>query len=202
MSRHQRSLPGKNGKVAAVDRIGGFSTLAAMSAPPSRIPAPYINDTQSVQAEWIDLNGHMNIAWYLTAFDRAFDEAYERMGLTLEVLKKTGSTTFAAEMHITYQRELLKGDPLRVATQLIGFDAKRMHWMQTMYHRREGYLAATAEWLILHVDLRKRKVAAIPAALKAQLETILVAHSSLPRPPETGRHIDLKNHKPGQRAEN
>ena len=167
-----------------------------MSASPSHIPTPYINETQSVQAEWIDLNGHMNIAWYLTAFDRAFDEAYERMGLTLEVLKKTGSTTFAAEMHITYQRELLKDDPLRVATQLIGFDAKRMHWMQSMYNRREGYLAATAEWLILHVDLRRRKVATIPAGLRGQLEAILAAHASLPRPPETGRHIDLRNHRP------
>ncbi len=168
-----------------------------MSAQPSPIPAPYINETQSVLPEWIDMNGHMNIACYLTAFDRAFEEAYEQMGLTAEALEKTGSSTFAAEMHITYQRELLAGDPLRVATQLIGFDARRMHWMQRMYHRREGYLAATAEWLILHVDLRQRKVAIMPDALQGQLKTILAVHGSLPPPPETGRRIDLANRKPG-----
>ncbi len=168
-----------------------------MSAEPSSIPAPYINETQSVLAEWIDLNGHMNLAYYLTAFDRAFEEAYEQMGLTIEALEKTGSSTFAAEMHITYQRELMKDHPLRVATQLIGFDAKRMHWMQSMYHRREGFLAATAEWLILHVDLRQRKVAIMPDALQGHLGAILAAHGRLPTPPETGRRIDLGNRKPG-----
>jgi acyl-CoA thioester hydrolase len=167
-----------------------------MPKPPGPIPAPYTNDGQSVQAEWIDLNGHMNIAWYLTAFDRAFEEAYQQMGLTQEALEKTGSSTFAAEMHITYQRELLKDDALRIETQLIGFDAKRMHWMQVMYHAHEGYRAATAEWLILHVDLRQRRVAAMPDALQSQLRAILAAHAVLPRPPETGRRIDLENRKP------
>jgi acyl-CoA thioester hydrolase len=164
---------------------------------PRSIPAPYINETQSVLAEWIDLNGHMNIAYYLTAFDRAFEEAYERMGLTTEALEKTGSSTFAAEMHITYQRELMQGDPLRVATQLIGFDSKRMHWIQSMFHRHDGFLAATAEWLILHVDLRQRKVAEMPGPLQGELTAILAVHAALPKPRETGRRIDLGNRKPG-----
>lgn len=169
----------------------------AMPKPPVPIPAPYTNDNQSVQAEWIDQNGHMDIAWYLAAFDRAFDRPYKQMGLTQAALEKTGSSTFAAEMHITYKRELLKGDPLRIETQLIGFDAKRMHWMQVMYHGRDGYRAATAEWLILHVDLRRRRVATMPDALQGELRAILAAHAMLPRPPETGRAIDLENRRPG-----
>ena len=167
-----------------------------MSAGPPKFPAPYINDSQSVQADWIDLNGHMNIAWYLMAFDRAFDEAYRRMGFTQEALEKTGSSTFAAEMHITYQRELLRGDGMRIETQLIGFDAKRMHWMQVMYHRSENYRAATAEWLILHVDLRQRRVSSMPELIQAELRAILAAHAGLARPPETGRRIDLENRRP------
>jgi acyl-CoA thioester hydrolase len=168
-----------------------------MPKPSGPIPAPYVNDKQSVQAEWIDLRGHMNIVWYLTAFDRAFEEAYRQMGITPEALEKTGSSTFAAEMHITYQRELLKDDPLRIETQLIGFDTKRMHWMQVMYHGRESYRAATAEWLILHVDLRQRRVAAMSDVLQGELRAILAAHAPLPRPPDTGRRIDLENRKPG-----
>jgi acyl-CoA thioester hydrolase len=184
-------------KPSGVDHSGRFSTLAAMSVTLRSIPAPYLNETQSVLAEWIDLNGHMNIAYYLMVFDRAFEEAYEQMGLTMEALEKTGSSTFVAEMHITYQRELMQGDPLRVATQLIGFDAKRMHWIQSMYHRKENFLAATAEWLILHVDLRQRRVATMPGHLQSELNAILAAHKTLPRPAETGRRIDLGNRKPG-----
>ena len=161
------------------------------------IPTPYINVGQSVQSEWIDQNGHMNIAWYLTAFDRAFDEAYDEMGVTMETLEKTGRSTFAAELHITYQRELLQGDPIRVETHLVGFDTRRTHWIQVMYHGREGYRAATAEWLILNVDLRQRRVAVMPDALQERLRAILAAHAALPRPPEIGRRIDLENRRPG-----
>lgn len=167
-----------------------------MPRQPGSIPAPYISDDQTVQPSWIDYNGHMNLAFYLTAFDRAFDESYGEMGFTPEKMKQTGSSTFAAEMHITYQQELMQGDPLHIETQLIAFDAKRMHWIQIMYHGRERYRAATAEWLILHVDLRQRRVAAMPERLQSLLRDILAAHSKLPRPPEIGRHINLENRKP------
>ena len=80
-----------------------------MSAEPSPIPAPYINETQSVLSEWIDMNGHMNIAYYLTAFDRAFeDQGFEYLHLVdlngaapasgrvwpVEKSRRTGGTSF------------------------------------------------------------------------------------------------------------
>jgi len=43
-------------------------------------------------------------------------------------------------MHITYQREVKEGDRLRITTQLIDFDAKRMHFIQCMYHAEHGFL--------------------------------------------------------------
>ena len=100
--------------------------------PDTPFPAPFVCDRFSVLEEWIDLNGHMNVARYLQAFDQAFDEAYERIGITQEHMDTARGTTFAAEMHITYQRELLLGDPLRITTRLLAYDAKRMHWIQCM----------------------------------------------------------------------
>ena len=105
----------------------------------------------------------------MQAFDQAFDEVYEQVGLTAEHMRVARGTTFAAEMHITYQRELLQGDPLSITTRLLGFDVKRMHWIQCMYHRERGYLAATNEWLILYVDIDKRRVGRMPAALEGRI---------------------------------
>ena len=68
--------------------------------PNSPFPAPFVCDRFSVLEEWIDLNGHMNVARYLQAFDQAFDEAYERIGITQEHMDTARGTTFAAEMHI------------------------------------------------------------------------------------------------------
>ena len=154
-------------------------------------PAPFVCDRFSVLEEWIDLNGHMNVARYLQAFDQAFDEAYERIGITQEHMDTARGTTFAAEMHITYQRELLLGDPLRITTRLLAYDAKRMHWIQCMYHREKGYLAATDEWLVLYVDIDTRRVGRMPAAMEANFRAVLAAHAALPLPAEVGRRIEF-----------
>src|SRR5262249_30991197 len=135
--------------------------------------------------------GHMNVACYLRAFDQSFDEAYAQIGITDEHMGSVGGTTFAAEMHITYQRELPLGDPLRIATQLLNFDVKRMHWMQCMYHRERGFLAATCEWLVLYVDIGQRRVGRMSEEMTRRLQALKEAHGQLPMPAEVGRRIDF-----------
>jgi acyl-CoA thioester hydrolase len=171
------------------DRYGAAMDDSAATA----IEAPFVADRIAVRPEWIDSNGHMNVAYYVRAFDLAFDAIYERLGLGSETLKAVGASTFAAEMHITYQREVLEGDPLRITTQLLGFDAKRAHYIQCMYHAREGYLAATNEWLILYIDMTRRRVGTMPEALQQRMARVLDAHAGLPLPPEAGRRISLSN---------
>lgn len=157
------------------------------------IPAPFICTGLKVLPEWIDANGHMNVAYYLKAFDIGFDAAYDALGLGFDMIHRDGASTMAAEMHITYQGELMERDPIRVQTQLIDFDAKRFHWFQTMYHAEKGFLAATCEWLILFIDMNKRRVAAMPDDLTALMSRVKQAHHALPLPPEVGRSISLSN---------
>src|SRR6185312_10752973 len=106
-----------------------------------------------VDAAWIDYNGHMNVAYYMLMFDRATDVLFDRLGLGAAYRQRTSHTLFVLEAHITYEREVKEGDMLRIATQLIDADAKRLHLFHTMYHEAEGYRAATNELLTLHVDL-------------------------------------------------
>lgn len=160
------------------------------------IPAPFETDRIGVRPEWIDYNGHMNVAYYIKAFDLALDELYLVMGVDGETIRRTGISTFTAEMHITYQREVKEGDRLRITTQLIDFDAKRMHFIQCMYHAAEGYLAATDEWLILCVDLKQRRTTAIPEPLRSFLAAVKQAHAGVPLPPEAGRRISLTSSRP------
>ena len=159
--------------------------------PDAIIPSPFLCDKFYVLKEWIDLNGHMNVAYYLKAFDMALNEPYEQVGFTAEHMALQRGTTFAAEIHISYQCELMEGDPLRIATQLLGFDAKRMHWMQGMYHRDRGYLAATAEWLILYVDIGLRRVGRMPEDMQRRFRALQAAHAQLAVPKEAGRRIEF-----------
>ncbi len=152
--------------------------------------APLESHRDIVRPEWIDYNGHMNVAYYLLAFDRAADAFLDAVGIDESYRRTTGKTTFAAECHITYQREVVAGDQLRFAAQIIGFDEKRIHFFQSMYHAEKGFLAATSEWLSLHVDLRARRVVPMPTAILGRLAEISAAHGHLPRPPEVGRAVN------------
>ena len=153
------------------------------------VAAPLDLHRARVRPEWIDDNGHMNVAYYVLAFDRAVDTAYGYLGLDADYRHRTGGTTFAAESHVTYQRELKSGDPIRCTTQILGFDAKRLHHFHRMYHAEEGYLAATCEWLSLHVDLERRRVAPFAPEILSRFAEVMESHAALPWPEEAGRAI-------------
>ena len=161
------------------------------------IPAPFVCNDIVVRPEWIDGNGHMNVAYYLKAFDEGFDAAYQAIGFGFDMIERRGVSTMAAEHHITYQGELFEGDPIRMETQLIDCNRKRFHWFQQMRHRETGKLAATCEWMILFVDMAKRKVAEMPDDLFELANRVKAAHANLPRPPEVGRFISLENKRRG-----
>ena len=165
--------------------------MASERDPP--IPAPFVQDGLRVRPEWIDVNRHMNIAYYVLVFDQALDHAFPGMGFELDRLKPINGSAFTAELHVTYLRELEEGDPIRVTTQLLEFDDKRCRFLQCLYHAGEDYLAATQEWLMLFVDLGSRRVAAMPAWLLQRLAAVKAAHAGLPVPPVVGRSIDLSN---------
>ncbi len=162
----------------------------------AQIRAPFVSTGLEVRPEWIDFNGHMNIAYYVAAFDQAFDQVYREFGFEPEMMRAHNASNFTSELHVTYQRELMQGDPIRVTTQLLGFDAKRLHLVQCMYHAGDGYLAATLEWLLLHIDMTARRVAPMPEALQQRLAKVLEAHRAVPVPPEVGRKISLDAKRP------
>ena len=154
-------------------------------------PAPLVLHRETVRPEWIDYNGHMNVAYYVLVFDRACDAFLDHIGMDEAYRARTGGTTFAVECHITYQREVELGDPLRFASWLIAHDEKRFHHFHQMFHAEEGFLAATSEWLSLHVDLATRRVAAMAPQVHARLAEMQALHDALPRPPEVGRVVGM-----------
>ena len=43
--------------------------------------APFVSSLMRVEPQWIDYNGHLNMAYYNVLFDRAVDEVYELIGI-------------------------------------------------------------------------------------------------------------------------
>ncbi len=155
------------------------------------IAAPLDVYRDVVRPEWIDNNGHMNMGYYLVVFDFATDAFFPWVGLGRAHRERHDVTTFCLEAHVTYQRELREGDPLRFTTQLLGFDAKRIHYVHEVYHAHEGYLAATNELMSLHVSRVTRRATTMAPEVLERLARIQTVHDTLPRPPHVGRRIGL-----------
>jgi acyl-CoA thioester hydrolase len=145
-----------------------------------------------VKAEWIDLNKHMNVAYYVLAFDKGVDRLWDRVGITDDYIQGRSMSTFAVEAHITYQKELQEGNPYRVTAQILAIDSKRVHQMQRLYNAETGDLAATAEWLNLHVDLESRRVCPWPEDILNAFTEVAQSQSGDVLPAETGRQIKIK----------
>jgi acyl-CoA thioester hydrolase len=146
----------------------------------------------TVLPEWIDVNGHMNVAYYVLAFDKAVDSLWAELGITDEYIERTGGSTFAVEGHVTWQRELCEAEPYRVTSQILAYDEKRIHQFQRMYHAEKGFLAATAEWLNLHVDLKTRRVSPWPDFVIESLATFTETQQGLGYPAEAGRRMTVR----------
>ena len=54
-------------------------------------------------------------------------------------------------------------------------------------------IAATCEWMLLFIDMRRRKVTAMPDSLFDMLSKIKAAHVVLPRPANLGRGIAMRS---------
>lgn len=115
----------------------------------------------TVRPEWIDSNGHLNLAYYILLFDEGTDALWRELGLG-DAFRATGFGTFAVETHTLYKAELLEGEAVRVGSTVIGSDGKRLHVAHEMRRERDGAVSAQQELLYLCVDLRTRRVAGWP----------------------------------------
>jgi acyl-CoA thioester hydrolase len=153
--------------------------------------APFVSSLMHVESQWIDYNNHLNMAYYNVLFDRAVDEVYELIGIGAEYLKQANHSTFTAEVHVRYVRELQVNDPVRVTFQLLDYDAKRIHYFEQLFHATEGWVSATSENITLHVNMAAKKVAPFPEGIVHSLARMKAAHARLPRPEAVGRHIAM-----------
>ena len=146
-----------------------------------------------VRPEWIDGSGHMYAAYYVVAFGEANDAVLDLLGLGENYRREAQSAPFLVELHTTSQREMLAETEFRVTFQLLQFDSRRMRYFLQMFHAEDGYLVATVETAIVHVDLKTRKTSDFPDSVIAKLSEIYDRHEHLDFPPQAGRGISLSS---------
>ena len=81
---------------------------------------------------------------------------------------------------------------LQLHLQLLDYDRKRLHYFQQMYHKEQGYLAATSEQLALHVDMTTRRAGEFPQHIIDKLDAMSGPHRRLEIPAQVGHQIGIK----------
>jgi len=170
-----------------LDRIRCRQQADAMQPYPNHVT----QHEATVLPEWIDYNGHMNLAYYVVVFDVAGDVLFDHLDIGLPFRDRTGFSSFVAETHTRYEREVKLHDRLCVFSHVLGADAKRLYVFHEMFHAAEGYRAATQEVMSLHVNLASRRVTALPEDTLASLQRVVALRGDAPPPPETGRRIAM-----------
>ena len=145
-----------------------------------------------VLPEWIDGNGHMNVAYYVLAFDQALDLFCNYIGIGWKAIPERNQSIFVLETHVIYCQEVICDDPLRFSLQIIDYDEKRLHYFMRMFHAEKDYLAATSEQIALHVSLQGRRAAPMPLPSLEKLSKIHALHQQFTTPSEVGRAIGLR----------
>jgi acyl-CoA thioester hydrolase len=158
-------------------------------------PAPFLSSVMQIEPQWIDYNGHLNMAYYNVMFDRAVDELWLQLGIGPKYMKERHGSTFTAECHVRYLREIHLGDPVQVAILLVAADEKRIHTFEELRHATEGWVSATSENMSVHIDMDVRKTATFPADIRTRIAAVAHAHAALPRPEGIGRKITMPSKK-------
>ncbi|MCW8886293.1 MAG: thioesterase family protein, partial [Motiliproteus sp.] len=134
---------------------------------------------------------HMNVAYYVLAFDQATDAFLENINLGPGYVEATNRSVFVVDMNVTYKREVRQGAPLYVTTQLLDCSDKKIRLFHQMFHESEGFLAATNELLLVHVDMENRKGCPFPEKALNRLGEIGRYHHSFEQPEDVGRVLGI-----------
>ena len=148
---------------------------------------PLLTVERSVPPDWTDYNNHMTESRYLQCFGDATDALLRRIGVDADYVATSGSY-FTVETHIRHLDEVVALEPIRVTTQVLNGVGKKLHVFHRLSHA-DGRLLATAEQMLIHVNMATRGAAEPAADIAANLEAIYRGHQGLDRPEGCGRAI-------------
>lgn len=181
------------------------AVAAASTAVGSTIPeplagtglaAPFPSRPGRVRAEWIDHNGHLNLAYYIVLLDEATDRLWDAIGLGEAYRARTGFGTFAVETHTIYLGELREGDETAAVSTVLDVDAKRLHIAHELRRAADEAVSARQELMYLTVDLSTRRSVPWPSDTLAGLQAARRAHAGV-RPGWVGRRCAMPAPRPG-----
>lgn len=121
-----------------------------------------------------DHMGHMNVMYYVHAFDQAFGGLLAEAGFTPAAMRAKRMGFADVKHEIEYRAEQRAGDRIVVTGGFSRVGTSSAQVALTMTNPDTNVVAATTTITSVHFDLVERRSAPIPGDVRAKIETLRV----------------------------
>ena len=124
-----------------------------------------------------DINGHMNVMWYMGKFDEASYGLVAMLGVTKAYRDEHRCSVVSVQYDLSFKRELDDGDYVYVRSRLVELREKVIRVVHELIHDASGEVAATADFTGVHLDMDARKSCPFPDDVRARADAMLAEHA-------------------------
>lgn len=159
--------------------------------------APFVSSMMTIDGAWIDPKGLVKPSFFNVLFERGLDEALRLLGQGGMMRREDAihgeerAAFIASEAHVRYLQDLPGDAPVRVTVRLIDYDNVHIHVYLSLHHGTEGWLCATSEQILSHVDADLRRELPIPDPMLERVAGMKAVHGALPEPEDLGRRVEI-----------
>lgn len=141
-----------------------------------------LTHSATIGDDYLDDMGHMNVMWYTHLCSIGMAGSLEQAGLAWDKIAEQHGGTFALEQHTSYLSEVRVGQTVDLHGRVVARSEKRYHMVQIMTNRDKGDVSAVFEGIGAYVDLRERRMAALPPDVCEQLDRMIAEQAKLDWP--------------------
>lgn len=132
-----------------------------------------------------DLNGHMNVRYYLDVQEEAAYAFFTSLGFGEAYTKRERCGFFDVEQHLRYHAEVMVGDTVSVHPRLLARSRSAIHYISYLVNLERERIANSFEVVMIHVDLDTRRPAPLDGAPADALDRRMELDRGLPWLPAT-----------------
>ena len=149
-------------------KIKIFNNLKNLLIPGNAITLPLPVAQGRVKEDWIDYNGHMNMAYYVQCFEESSDYLLEKINLGYDYAIKRQKGVFVIKCEINYKKEIKIDECFNIDLKSIECKGKKLIVDLSMTND-DGVEVADYRIINLNVDLKNKKSISFDPDIISQL---------------------------------
>ena len=145
-----------------------FNNLVNLLEENQKLSLPIKVSQGKVKEDWIDYNGHMNMAYYVQCFEESSDFLLEHMDLGYRYAIEEQKGVFVIKCEIDYRKEINLHENFIISLDELVCKGKKLIVCLKMLNEDNGTIA-DYKILNLNVDLETKKSSTFSPKIIAQL---------------------------------